>query len=165
MAHRIERLDPDRHDRSGFECGEQALDAYLRHQARQDERRSLTSVFCLIEEGAREVLGYYAVSTYGVYLRDVPEALGRRLASYPVVPAFLLGRLAVDAAHQGRGFGAMLLVNAIRRCAASEIKGWAVLVEATNDRALEFYRRFGFEELPGSPNRLLLPMSTIRKAM
>jgi predicted N-acetyltransferase YhbS len=159
---RVERLDPDRHDRSTFSCGVRDLDRYLKEQATQDERRFLTSVFVVVEEGDGEVLGYYSLSAYGVRVQELPEDVRRKLPSYPIIPAFLLGRLAVRLEVQGRRLGEFLLVDALERCAASEIRGWAVLVEATNDDAAAFYRRYEFRPLPDAPNRFAMPMSLVR---
>jgi len=163
VALRVERLDPEHHDRSRFSCGEPALDDYIRRQASQDVRRSLTSVYCLVDEGEPKIIGYYTLSTYSMPLPDVPADLRRRLPSYPLVPAFLLGRLAVRLDHQGRGLGEYLLINAVRRCASSEIRGWAVLVEATDEDAAGFYQGYGFRALPDNSLRLILPMSAARK--
>jgi len=160
---RVERLDPDRHDRSGFSCGDPVLDGYLRHQAGQDERRSLTSVYVLVEEGEDEILGYFSLSAYGLSFGEIPADRRRKLPRYPVVPAFLLGRLAVRLERQGQHLGEFLLVDALKRCSTSEIQGWAVAVEATDERAAGFYRRYGFQPLPETPKRLFLPMLVVRR--
>ncbi len=86
----------------------------------------------------------------------------KRLPRYPV-PVALLGRLGVDRRWSGQGLGSALLIDALRRVrvASDTLAVYAVVVDAKDERARAFYRRFGFIELPDSAMRLFLPMSTI----
>ena len=83
------------------------------------------------------------------------------------LPAVLLGRLVVDRQHQGRGYGAALLFEAIRRVAATsqEIGIAGLFVDAKDDAAAAFYRKFGFVPLPSDPHRLFLPLETLIRAI
>jgi ribosomal protein S18 acetylase RimI-like enzyme len=76
----------------------------------------------------------------------------------------LLARLGLDVSEQGSGIGAELLRDALARSAAAadEIGGRAVVVHAKDERAIDFYRRFGFESLPDNPNNLYLLMKDLR---
>ena len=58
-----------------------------------------------------------------------------------------------------------MLVDALRRCAdhSGEIGSFAVIVDAKDDDAKNFYQKYGFIELPGIQNRLFLPMKTIEQ--
>lgn len=131
MTTRIERLDPKRHDRSSFSCGELSLDAYLKTRASQDGDRRVSTTFCLVDDAAvARIIGYFTLAPGGVEFADLPEQLRRRLPAYPQVPVFRLGRLAVDDALQGTGMGAELLVRALEECLANPLNGWAVIVDA-----------------------------------
>jgi hypothetical protein len=111
---RIEALAPE-HDRSGFTCGVDSLDRYLRTQAGQDVRRKATAVFVLIEqERPSIVLGYYTLCATALPQGDVPPAARKHVPRYPLVSATLIGRLAVTQARHGEHLGAMLLANAVR---------------------------------------------------
>ena len=138
-----------RHDRTAFSCGEAALDAYLKTSARQDQRRNVSQTFVALGRGSREILGYYSLSALSIDLGDLPEAIARRLPKYPAVPAALIGRLAVDSRHQGRGLGALLLADAIGRVvrAKRQIVVFAIVVDAIDDNARRFYRHHGFVAL------------------
>ena len=96
-------------------------------------------------------------------LRELPPQTAARLPRYPLVPATLLGRLAVDRNHQGRKLGEFLLVNALRRSLAQsdEIGSVAVIVDAIDDRARSFYEHFQFIPFADQPRRLFLPMESI----
>jgi GNAT superfamily N-acetyltransferase len=150
------------HDRSRFACGIEALDRYLRHQAGQDARKNVAVIFVLREGDSPAVLGYYTLSACGIGLADLPEEVARKMPRYPLVPAILLGRLAVDTGQAGRGFGKLLLMDALKRCLNIREIGWAaVLVDAKNEQALQFYEHFHFIRLSQSSSRLFLPRATI----
>lgn len=149
------------HDRAAFTCGVEALDRYLRQQALQDARRGFAAVFVALARAQSEILGYYAVSMGGVALDLVPEEIRRRMPRYPSVPAIRLGRLAVATAAQGRGLGTFLLMDAMQRGLRSEVAWAAFLVDAKDERAGEFYRRFGFQPFVEDARHLYLMRPTI----
>jgi predicted GNAT family N-acyltransferase len=158
----IELLDRRVHDRAGFSCGVDALDAYLQRQAAQDMERHVAVVYVAIEK-APAIAGYYSLSQYSVDLVELPESIARRLLRYPIVPATLLGRLAVSHAHRGRGLGEMLLFDAMHRSLkhSAAVASAGVVVDAKDDLAAAFYRQYGFIPIPDAPRRLFLPMKTI----
>ena len=149
------------HDRASFSCGEPALDNYLRRQATQDARRRIAQVFVTVGDVPGEIIGYYTLSAASFEKDRLPADMARRLPHYPV-PAVVIGRLAVDRGHQGRGLGEILLLDAIRRVVrASDVVGvYAVIVDAKNARALAFYERYGFRSFPSTAWRLFLPLGT-----
>jgi len=87
----------------------------------------------------------------------------RKLPGYPLVPATLLGRLAVDRRQQGKGYGRFLLADALYRAAQSEIASFAVIVDAKDDSARRFYERESFLPFPDEPMKLFRPMADIRR--
>jgi GNAT superfamily N-acetyltransferase len=155
------------HERSSFSCGIESLDRYIREQASQDQRRNIARVFVATLGSSPVVVGYYSLSGTSIGLATLPASLVRRLPRYPHVPGVLIGRLAVDQMQKGRGLGALLLRDALRRIIAwqKEIGSWAVVVDAIDDAAAVFYRRFGFESFGDQPLKLFLPLDTVRKAM
>lgn len=151
------------HDRKSFDCGEPSLNQYLNRYARQDIRRRINRVFVASPPNApRQVIGYYSLSAGSLNATALPESFRRRLPRYPV-PVVLLGRLAVAESHQGMGLGSILLADALQRIAqASQVMAvYAVVVDALNDQAAEFYRQFGFISLPSQPLKLFLPMDSV----
>ncbi len=148
------------HDRSGFECGEDALDRYLQTQSTQDSKRRTTRVFVATVEN--KVVGFYTLSATVLAREGLPEDVQKKLPKYPI-PGILLGRLAVTKSHQNQKLGAHLLVNAMRRAfqASQSIGVYALVVDAKHDQAKAFYRKFGFIPFKDHPNRLFLPMETI----
>lgn len=149
-------LTPDM-DRSGFACGEPALDAYLQKQAGQDMKRGFATVVVARESAnPHEIIGFYTLCAASILLTKLPEATARKMPRYPSVPAIRLGRLAVSAAMQGRHIGSLLVLNALRRACRNEL-AWAVyLVDAKSARAAYFYEKLLFQHF--SENRLSLWM-------
>ena len=105
--------------------------------------------------------GYYTLSATAMKLAELPADVARRLPRYPLVPATLLGRLAVDRQHQGKGYGRFLLADALGRAVRSEIASFAVVADAKNEAARRFYERESFLAFPDQPMKLFRPMADI----
>ena len=153
------------HERQAFRCGSPVLDRYLKSQARQDGEKQVAAVFALVQPLASQVLGYYTLSASTINANEVPPEFARKLPRYPQLPVTLLGRLAVDQSLKGQGMGQLMLMDALHRSlqAADGIAAMAVVVDAKDDLAADFYQHFGFMPLNLSASRLFLPMVTIAK--
>lgn len=153
-----------KHDRAAFSCGNESLDRYIGQQASQDARRHVAAPFVAVAQaGDTRILGYYTLSAFAVDLGALPESTARKLPHYPLVPATLLGRLAINQGQQGRGLGEFLLMDALRRAheQSSQIASAAVIVDAIDESAHRFYRHFDFIAFPDRTDRLFLPMQDI----
>lgn len=161
---RIEPLDRKRHDRSTFSCGVSALDAYLQRQAAQDMEKHAAVVY-VATSAPPAIAGYYTLSQFSVDLEHLPEVLAKRLPRYPVVPATLLGRLAVSRALQGQRLGEVLLFDALHRSLrqSAHLASTGVIVDAKNESATAFYQKYGFVQILNAGRRLFLPMKTIEQ--
>lgn len=147
------------HDLADFDCGEPVLDDWLKHRALKNESRfSRTYVVC---EG-NAVVAYFCIAAGSVERTGVPGKVRRNAPD--VVPVSVIGRLAVSRSHAGRGLGADILSDALRRIAvASQSIGIAaVLVQAKNDDAKRFYMACAeFTEYPADSRTLFLPIDTV----
>ena len=164
FEYRVEPLKAS-HDRAGFHCGVPELDRYLHNQAGQDARRKVAAVFVLVDRSG-SILGYYTLSAYGVRLAELPEDIARKLPRYPIVPATLLGRLAMSSSRRGERNGRFLLMDAIYRSwrNTSEVASVGVVVEALDEGARAFYLYHEFQPLKDHPDKLFLAMATIESA-
>jgi GNAT superfamily N-acetyltransferase len=151
------------HDLSGFDCGEAALNDWLRHRALKNESRfSRTYVVC---EGNR-VVAYFCISAGAVERTAAPGKVRRNAPD--TIPVSVIGRLAVSRDHAGKGLGADMLSDALRRIAvASQSIGiGAVLVHAKDEAAKRFYMRCAeFIEYPQDSRTLYLPIETVVAAL
>ncbi len=161
---RIEMLS-DQHPRDTFSCGAAPLDRYFKEQATQDSRRRLATCFVAIDRTTLSVAGYYTLAATGVALESLPAPIAKKLPCYPVVPAALIGRLAVASSSHGIGLGGALLADAIWRLVNSDLGVFAIFVDAKDEKAKRFYEHFGFAALPDQPRRLCLPVATALKIL
>lgn len=149
----------ERHDLTDFDCGQPALDDWLKHRALKNENRfSRTYVVCDHDK----VVAYFCISAGAVERSAAPSRLRRNAPD--AVPVSVIGRLAVTRAWAGQGLGASLLSDALRRIAiASQSIGiGAVLVHAKDDDAKRFYMACAeFIEHPAGSRILFLPIETL----
>jgi GNAT superfamily N-acetyltransferase len=153
------------HDRSTFRCSVSELDRYLRQQAGQDAKRRVAAPFVMVDS-SRRILGYYTLSAYAVRLTELSPDLARKLPRYPLVPATLLGRLAVDREYRGRRLGSLLLTDALLRSLrnSAEVASIGVVAEAYDEAARNFYLHHEFIPLADHSRKVFVAMATIAKA-
>lgn len=161
------RLEPlgEKHDRTNFSCGQEPLDRYIRTQATQDIRRRISTCFVAVETDTGNLAAYYTLAAASIPTPDLPAEITKKLPRYPTLPAVRIGRLAVDLRFQGRGLGGALLADALRRVLAAAPAAFALLVDAKDDKAVAFYRRYGFAPLAGQPRTLFLAVATADKLL
>lgn len=158
----IRKLD-DSHQRQGFVCGEETLDEYIKKYASQDYKRHVTTIYILNDEIKNKVAGYYSLSSTSIELSALSDFAKKNLPRYPLLPAILLGRFAIDIHYQRKGWGEILLIHALKLSyqVSHEVASCAVVVDAINDTAFAFYQKHKF--IPIVNNRLYLPMQAIEK--
>jgi GNAT superfamily N-acetyltransferase len=152
--------------RDAFDCGEEALNEFLRRYARKSHELGGAKTFLAIDDGDKSVLGFYSLSPASVEYARTPEIIRRGLARHDV-PGFRLARLAVDRRVQGQGLGGQLLLAAGRRCvlAAAEVGGVVLVIDAKSERVARWYASYGAVPLLDAPLSLLLPLATIEAAL
>lgn len=169
MAYKPPEPLNDGHLLDDFDCGEPALDEWLKRHARTAQASRSARVFVITEEGDvdQAVVGYYALAAAQV---EPSEATARSLKGQPKqrpVPAILLARLAVANEHKRAGVGKGLLKDAMFRClAAAENVGIRVLlVHAKHEEAKAWYMQFEFDESPTDPLHLIMLMKDLQAAV
>jgi hypothetical protein len=143
------------------------LNEFLRRHARQSHDKGAAKTFLAIAKSdGKTILGFYSLAPASLEYARMPEVIRKGLARHNV-PAFRLGRLAVDCAVQGKGLGGQLILSAGRRCllTAREVGGVALLIDAKNERVAKWYSSHGAVPLTDAPLSLLLPLATIQDAL
>lgn len=125
----------------------------------------MANCFLALDEAATTVLGFYTLAATAIPLGAVPDAIRRKLPAYPLLPAALIGRLAVDLRHQRKRVASVMLIDAAQRAINSDPAVYALVVDAKNEAAAEFYRRNDFVRFESEPRRMFLPLATFRKAL
>lgn len=158
----VELLDK-KHQKSNFSCGIPELDNFLKEQAGQHMKKRITTTYVLTENGYSAIKGYYSLSSYGIDISKLPTNFTRKLPKYPVLPATMLGRLAVALEFQGLGIGEYLLMSALQVSYDISLKQGSVCVcvDAINQKAINFYKKYGFIQFEDNKSRLFISMKTI----
>ena len=159
MTFLCERFDAD-FDVGGFDSGVAVLDEWLRLHARDSDGRNLTRTW-VWHLGDRRVVAYYTIAPCFIERQALTRKQSRGLPDR--ISAYLLARLALHRDLHGQGLGSQLLASALLRIAtgASELGGRFVVVDAIDEQAATFYRHHGFADIPGVPDRLILPTKQI----
>lgn len=153
-------------DRQNFDCGVPALNDYFSKQANQDQSRDVCRVYVLIrEDQPQRAMAYYSLSVGSVALLSFPESLRKKLPKYPI-PVALIGRIAVDREFQKKGWGEHLLMHALQKIAkvGEQVGIFAVILDAKDEPAKSFYKKYGFIPFVDQPMKLFLPIKTILNA-
>lgn len=152
------------HDRQAFDCGRQELNDWLRQVARQHQDKGLSKTFVATrDEAPTLVCGYYALTLAELENQHLPQAWRKKLPRR--IPGVRLGRLAVDRQYQGKGLGELLLIDALTRARRiyTEAGGIGLFVDALDEQAAKYYRRFGFEAAPDNPLLLFLSAKVVEQ--
>lgn len=149
------------HDPSAFDCGHKALNTFIRLHALPGQRANISQTYVAVI--GLTIVGYHTLVVGDVAYEEAPERLAKGLPRHPV-PILLLARLAVDRTWKGKGLGAALVADAMRRTLqVADIAGVrALLVHAKDETAKGFYTHLGFEPFPGEPLILYRLMKDLR---
>jgi GNAT superfamily N-acetyltransferase len=164
--YRIAPLDQYLDGRAAFSCGVEPLDTYIKNRARKEHEARVTFVYVLPTGEGQDIAGFYTISSATINFVDLPPEKTKRLPRYPALPAILIGRLAVDERYRGRGLGEYLLMDALKRSLriSKEIGAMAVIVDAKDENAISFYRKYKFTSSIDRENFLYITMRTIEQA-
>lgn len=159
---RIEKLDRT-HAVEPFTCGQPELDRFLVRHALQAQQSNSSQTYLALSSG--EVVGFYTIVAGEVHHADAPERILKGMPRHPI-PLLVLARLAVSSSAQGRGIGRGLLLDALGRTlqVANIVGIRALAVHAKDERAVAFYRHFGFASSPTDPRHLFMLIKDIRLA-
>lgn len=153
----------DHHQLDGFQSGVQSLDDWLKRRARANQASGASRTFVVADEG--HVVAYYALASGAV---SPAAASGRFRRNMPdPIPVAVLGRLAVDHRHQGRGLGrALFRDGALRVLQAADAVGIrGILVHAISEEAKGFYLAIGFDPSPLDPMTLMVTLTDVRAGL
>jgi len=154
------------HERAGFDCGVEALNLFLQKSANQNQKKNFSKTYVAIdandENQCKKIYGYYTLTSGQIYAADLPQNNNLNLPKYPV-PIIRMARLATDKQFQGQGIGGFLLYAALKTVleVSNKIGIYAIVVDAKNEFAKNFYKQYGFIELQNNALTLFLPLDTI----
>ncbi|MFV2057890.1 MAG: GNAT family N-acetyltransferase [Thiohalomonadales bacterium] len=161
-------LDKSLHDRPAFDCGKTALNQFLAKQAAKHMQLGISATYVLPTSGKTEnslkaIASFYTLSMGEISRNSLPNT--KKFPHYPV-PVIVLARLAVDKQIQGRGYGDITLIKAIRHSAkvSKALPAYAIVLDIKDKQARRFYERFpDFKPLMDQSTRLFLPIKIAQK--
>jgi hypothetical protein len=166
----IEPFDAARHDRAAFSCGVEQVDNYFKRTANKLAKAGNVRLFVMTAADGG-VIGFYAINAHAVDYADLPARYARTRPAHGSIPAAFISMIGRDRRHAGDGYGGDLLVDALRRIArAADSIGLAVVMLDVLDcgdprrvaRRKALYESYGFMPLPSRPQRMFLPLATVR---
>lgn len=151
------------HDLSGFDCGVDSLNDWLKRRARANHASGASRVYVSASGG--RIAGFYALASGAVAAQEAPGKFRRNMPD--PIPVVVLGRLAVDRTFARQGLGRALVKDAaLRMMQAAEAVGVrGMLVHALSQEAQGFYRAVGFDPSPLDAMTLMITLADLRKAM
>jgi len=162
----FEKLDPYKHNRTGFDCGSEALNNFIIKFARQQQEKKLSVSYVATYPGlgpVKNIFGYYTISANAIRFEQIPNNFLRSIPQRYPIPTIKIGRLARDIWRTKPGFGSILLRDALYRCMfiSDAVGALAIDVDAKNDVIANYYREHGFIALNDNPNSLIIAMKTV----
>lgn len=140
------------HDRSSFDCGEQALNQFFKTQAFKHMNVGISKTMVLTGKNAQgskaSISAFYTITASTIERKTLPDNLAKKLPHYPV-PVFLIAQLAICKNHQGKGLGKITLIKALEYLwkVNSKMVAYAIIVDCLNDDVKAFYEKYGFKVL------------------
>ena len=151
-----------KHAQTSFNCGDSDLNYFLQKIARQHINKGISKTFVLIDQNnPTEIIAYMTLVVCEVFAENIPHQWKKK---YPQkIPTAKLARLAVSLKAQRKGYGKLLLIDAMQKTLnVSRAMGVAGLfVDAKHIEAKNYYSQFGFIALPDQLENLFLPLSTL----
>ena len=161
---KIETVSRD-HNRSGFDCGNDALNQYLKKIARQHLNKGISRTFVLVDDNIpTEILVFFTLVSCEIFVDKLPRKYAKKYPSK--APAVKLARLAVAKDRQRQGLGTHMMINAVEQVirVSQNLGIIGFFVDAKDNEAKAYYEQFGFIQLPDNPLELFLPLATLRNA-
>lgn len=152
-------------DRRSFDCGRSSMNAWFRRHAWRNHRDGISRVNVVCDAGTDAMIGYVTLSTGSIEREYLPKSDRRNRPE--TIGVTLLGQLAVDTAHQGKGHARSLLLFALKTALAAsrEIGSLGVIAHPIDDDVRDFYRGFGFVDLPHDPKgAMIVRMADLEKS-
>lgn len=143
-------------DRNHFDCGRESLNAWFRRHAWHNHASGISRMNVICNASSQLIVGYVTLSAAQIERQFLAKAHQRNKPD--PVPATLLGQLAIHLSHQGQGHARSLLQFALTAAlrASREVGSFGVLTHPLDDEVRQFYRRWGFEDLPFDPRRSMV---------
>lgn len=159
----VEPLNTSVHARECFSNSEPTIEEFLKKRANKEHKLNISDTFVLVEkEQKSQILGYFTLSLHSLVLKKIPSDIAKKIP-YPEIGTVLLGRMGRDQNLTPRGFGQIILKEALKE-SLNRGSFFALELHAKNAILIDFYKQFGFIQLIDNPLHMILPKKLIIKA-
>ena len=167
----IESWKPAHHDRSGFDCGVERLNNFLKLSARKQQKDDMTRVYVAVEPGSTAILGYHAINVGTMNVAEL-EKPPRGAPIHGEIPVLFVGQIAVDLKAQRLVVGSILMHHAFEKaCMIADQAGChAILLDVMADgdddafsQRKAWYEAFGFQTFASNKARMFMTMKQVRE--
>jgi GNAT superfamily N-acetyltransferase len=152
-------------NRSCFDCGIRELNDYLQRYAKQNHQKGIAKTWVIVNTNNPKIpVGYYSLSMAEIQRDNLSDEIKKGLPRYSL-PVVRIAKLAVDQDSQGQRLGELLLVDIFQGSIkiSQDIGFIGFLVDAINEKAKQFYLKYGFIPLIYSPLSLFLPINSLKR--
>jgi ribosomal protein S18 acetylase RimI-like enzyme len=138
-------------ERNHFDCGRDSLNSSFQRHAWHNHVSGISRTNIICNTSTKLIVGYIMMGSAQIEREFLPRAHQRNKPN--PVPATLLGQLAIHRTYQGQGHARSLLLFALTAAlrASREVGSFGVLTHPIDEQVRQFYRRWGFEDLPFDP--------------
>lgn len=161
MALYVSELKP-LHDVAQFDCGSPELTTWLQQTARQHQKKHLSKTYVLTDDVApNSIIGFFTLAIRRMATKEeLPAAMAKKLPNN--IPCFTLARLAVATHEKRKGYGELLLITAMQKVreVSTVVGGFALFIDAKDQQAADFYKKYGFVEFPSNSLILVMPIDS-----
>ena len=144
VTHEIVQLNPnDNYNYGTFNCGNTALNNWIKTQAKQATRKDYSRTYIFREKNIPNIIiGYYCLSAYYVTNHTIGKMPNH-------IPAVKLGQLAIDLKYQGNRIGNLLIADSLLKTQSVRniIGVKLLLVDAIYPEVVPYYLNLGFYHL------------------
>jgi predicted N-acetyltransferase YhbS len=153
----VEALTPPRplaadDQRDTFDCGRESLNQWFHRHGWRNQQSGTSRISVVCDAATNQIAGYVSLSAAQIERAHLAKSAQRNRPD--PIPALLLGQLAVDLRYQGHGIARSLMYFALATAVrfSKDIGCFCVLTHPLDDGVRNFYRSFGFQNLPFDPN-------------
>lgn len=149
------------HDRKSFDCGNEAINRYLKQQANQSAKKHYSQTHVLTD-GVKptNIIGFYTLTS--CFLKGEIQKLIQTKSPFDLC-GIKLARMGVDIKHQKQNHAQYLIFDALKKAyqvnQSMGIQG--LFLDAKNDDLVRFYQHCGFELIPDANRVMWIPMGVI----
>lgn len=161
----VELLDTSVHTREKFSNPDVSIESFLKKRANKEHKQNISDTYVIVDNlRTSEIFGYFTLSNSSILIQNLPESLVKKLPSYPSVGTVLLGRIGRDYNLTPRGFGAIILKEAMRK-SLERGSFFALELKAKNESLVRYYERFDFIRINSAGYDMIIPYLIIKKSV